>query len=90
MTVASYAFTAPQAEIVTGDGVRAIVGDEVADRIATRFAGARPDAEGNVHVDLGDDQLAVIAALREISPDSEESSDQQAAETLLKGLAGTA
>ena len=85
----SYPFTASQAGIVTGSAVRAIVGDDVADRIATRFAGARLDAEGNTVVDLGDDQLAVMTALREISPDSEEPADQQATETLLKGLAGT-
>jgi hypothetical protein len=88
--VANYPFTASQAGFVTGDAVRAIVGDQVADRVAGRFQGARPDADGCLVVDLGDDQLAVIAALREISPDVAESSDQQATETLLKGLAGTA
>ena len=88
--MASYPFTGSQAGIVTGDAVRAIVGDEVADRVAARFQRARPDADGCLVVDLGDDQLAVIAALRELSPDVGESTDQQATETLLKGLAGTA
>ena len=85
-----YPFTGAQAAIVTGDGVRAIVGDEVADRIAQRFEPARPDADGHLIVDLGDDQVAVIAALREISPDIGDSAEQQATETLLKRLAGTA
>ena len=85
----SYPFTASQAAIVTGHAVRAIVGDDVADRIAVRFQSARPDADGNTVVDLGDDQLAVVTALREISPDSVQAADQQATETLLKGLAGT-
>ena len=85
--MASYAFTGPQAEIVTGDEVRAIVGDDVADRIARRFAGAGTDGGGYLNVDLEDDQLAVIAALREISADAGDSADQQVTETLLKGLA---
>ncbi len=88
-SVASYAFTGPQAEIVTGDRVRAIVGDDVADRVRARFEHESPDADGHFNVDLGDDQLAVIAALREISPDVGQSPSQQATETLLKGLAGS-
>ena len=87
--VASYAFTGPQAQIVTGERVRAIVGNEIADRVAARFEGVRPDDDGYLNVDLGDDQFAVVAALRELSPDSEQSADQQATETLLKGLAAT-
>ena len=87
--MASYAFTGPQADIVTGEDVRAIVGDEVADRVRERFEGRQRDPDGYLHVDLGDDQLAVVAALREISPDAGESAHQQATETLLKGLAGS-
>ena len=47
----------------------------------------RPTGTATVEVDLGDDELAVIAALREISPDAEDSTEQQATETLLKSLA---
>ena len=82
-----HAFTATQSRIVTGAKVRSILGDEVADRVQQRFA--QPPADGgSVEVDLGDDELAVIAALREISPDAEDSTEQQATETLLKSLAG--
>ena len=89
-SVVSYAFTGPQSDIVTGEQVRAIVGEEVADRVRDRFEHGRRDTDGHLHVDLGDDQLAVIAALREISPDVGQSPSQQATETLLKGLAGPA
>jgi hypothetical protein len=85
----SYPFSGAQAAIVTGDAVRTVVGDETADRLAARFASAQPDAEGNLEVELGDDRLAIVNALRELSPDSEEAADQQATESLLKGLAGT-
>ena len=85
----SYPFTDAQAAIVTSDAVRTIVGDEVADRVAAQLGGTRPDPDGNLTVDLGHDQLAVVAALREISPDAAEPADQQATESLLKGLAGT-
>lgn len=88
--MASYAFTGPQVEIVTSDRVRAILGDDVADRVRDRFEHEQPDADGHLNVDLGEDQLAVIAALREISPDVGQSPSQQATETLLKGLAGAA
>jgi hypothetical protein len=84
-----YPFTGAQAAIVTGDAVRMIVGDDIADRVAAQISGARPDADGLLDVDLGHDRLAIIAALREISPDSAEPADQQATESLLKGLAGT-
>jgi hypothetical protein len=86
----SYPFTGAQARLVTGHAVRGIVGDTVADRLAARFRSAHPDADGYLTVDLGDDQLAVIAALREISPDVGVAADEQATESLLKGLAGTA
>jgi hypothetical protein len=86
--VSSYAFTDTQSRIVTGDKVRRIVGDETADRVRERFERQRPGADGDVRVDLKDDELAVIAALREISPDAEDSAEQQATETLLKRLAG--
>jgi hypothetical protein len=85
----SYPFTGAQAAIVTGDAVRAIVGDETADRLASRFASASSDADGLRQVDLGGDRLAVVNALRELSPDAPEAADQQASESLLKGLAGT-
>jgi hypothetical protein len=88
MSVSSHAFTDTQAGIVAGAKVRGIVGPAAADRVRQRFAQARPDADGIVRVDLGDDELAVIAALREISPDADDSDEQQATETLLKSLAG--
>jgi hypothetical protein len=87
--VGSYPFTGAQAEIVTGDAVRSVVGDETADRVRDRFQGARLADDGRLEVDLGDDRLAVVSALREISPDAEDAADQQATESLLKALAGT-
>lgn len=83
-----HAFTRTQTRIVTGETARAIMGDDVADRVRAQFEQQRPDAVGNLLVDLGDDELTVIAALREISPDAEDSAEQQATETLLKRLAG--
>jgi hypothetical protein len=88
MSVSSHAFTGTQAGIVTGAKVGGILGPAAAERIRQRFAQRRPDADGTVRVDLGDDELAVIAALREISPDADDSDEQQATETLLKSLAG--
>jgi hypothetical protein len=87
--VSSYPFTGPQATIVTSDPVSGILGQEAATRVAARFEGVQPDAEGNLDVDLGDDRLGIINALREISTDTEQSADRQAPESLLKGLAGT-
>jgi hypothetical protein len=84
--VSTHAFTHTQAGIVTGSKVRSIVGEEAADRIWRRFQQRRPDANGIVLIDLGDDELAVIAALREISPDAADSDEQQSTETLLKRL----
>jgi hypothetical protein len=86
--VSSHAFTATQSRIVTGAKARQALGEAAADRVRERFERRRPDADGNVWVDLGDDELAVIAALREISPDADDSAEQQATETLLKSLAG--
>jgi hypothetical protein len=86
--VSVHAFTGTQSRIVNGAKVRSILGDEVADRVRDRFQHQPPDGDGTVALDLGDDELAVIAALREISPDADDSADQQATETLLKSLAG--
>jgi hypothetical protein len=88
VSVSSHTFTATQSGIVTGAKVRGILGEEVADRVRERFEQQSPDGDGNLRVDLGDDELAVIAALREISPDADDSAEQQATETLLKSLAG--
>jgi len=89
VNVSSHAFTGTQSGIVTSAKVRRILGDEVADRVNERFEQQRPDDDGTVRVDLGDDELAVIAALREISPDADDSTEQQATETLLKSLASS-
>jgi hypothetical protein len=86
--VSIHAFTGTQASIVTGAKVRSILGEEVADRVGRRFEQRRPDGNGIVLIDLGEDELAVIAALREISPDAADSDEQQATETLLKRLTG--
>jgi hypothetical protein len=86
--VTIHVFTSAQSRIVTGAKVGAILGDEAADRVRDRFERPPPGDDGTVEVDLGDDELAVIAALREISPDAEDSAEQQATETLLKSLAG--
>jgi hypothetical protein len=86
--VTIHAFTGTQAGIVTGAKVRSILGDEAADRVCRRFEQRRPDGNGIVLIDLGDDELALIAALREISPDTADSDEQQATETLLKRLTG--
>ena len=86
-SVSRHAFTLTQAGIVTSAKVRGILGDDVADRVNARFEQQSPDDDGTIDVDLGDDELAVIAALREISPDAEDSTEQQATETLLKSLA---
>lgn len=83
-----YAFSDAQVGLVTGDKLRAILGDEVADRLRDRFTHQPHDEAGYRLVDLGDDELAVIAALRELSPDAADSDERQATETLLKGLAG--
>ena len=88
VVVSSHEFTATQAGIVTSDKVRSILGPAASDRVVGRFEQQRPDSDGTVRVDLGDDELAVIAALREISPDADDSAEQQATETLLKSLAG--
>jgi hypothetical protein len=85
--VSTYDFSASQSGIITGAKVRSIVGDVVADRVRERFEQQTPDGDGTARVDLGDDELAVIAALREISPDADDSDEQQATETLLKSLA---
>ena len=85
----SYPFTGAQAEILTGDSLRSIVGDDVADRVQARFDATRPDDDGRLDVDLEDDRPAVIQALREISPDAPDPAVQQATNSLLKGLAGT-
>lgn len=85
----SYPFTGAQAEIVNGDAVRAIVGDETADRIRARFKRAQLGVDGLIEVDLAEDRPAVVNALRELSPDAADAADQQATESLLKGLAGT-
>jgi hypothetical protein len=87
--VSSHAVTGTQSGIVTSAKVRRILGDEVANRVSERFEQQRPDADRTVRVDLGDDEPAVIAALREISPDADDSAEQQATETLLKSLAST-
>jgi hypothetical protein len=86
--VTRYAFSDGQVALLTGDKVRAIVGGEVADRVRDRFERQRHNDDGYRLVDLGDDEIAVLAALREISPDTAEPDEQQATETLLKGLAG--
>jgi hypothetical protein len=86
--VSVHAFTGTQSQIITSAKVRAILGDEAADRVRERFGQQPADGDGDIEVDLGDDELAVIAALREISPDADDSSEQQATETLLKSLAG--
>ena len=85
----SFPFTGVQAEMLTGEQVRQIVGDDVADRVCARFDATLPDDQGLLGVDLEDDRLAVIQALREISPDAEDPAVQQATDVLLKGLAGT-
>ncbi len=87
-SVSGYAFSDSQADLVTGDKLRAIVGDKVADRLRDRFTEQPHDQAGYRLVDLGDDELAVMAALRELSPDAGDSDEQQVTETLLKGLAG--
>jgi hypothetical protein len=88
LSVSSHEFSATQSDIITGAKVRSIVGDAVADRVRERFEQQSADGDGTVLVDLGDDELAVIAALREISPDADDGDEQQATETLLKSLAG--
>ncbi len=88
VSVSSQAFTRTQVGILTGAKVRGILGPAVADRVRQRFAQQPSEGDGVVRVDLGDDELAVIAALREISPDADDSAEQQATETLLKTLAG--
>ncbi len=85
--MSSHTFTRTQAGIVTGAKVRGILGEDVADRVSARFAEQPLDSDGSADVDLGEDEVAVIAALREISPDADDSSEQQATETLLRSLA---
>lgn len=72
---------------MTGPKLRAIVGDAAAARIRAGIAAAKRDGDGYRHVDLGADRLAVLAALRELSPDAADSTELQASEALLKALA---
>jgi hypothetical protein len=85
--MSDYTFTNIQAEIVTGPEVARIVGEDVATEVAAAFARAYPDAAGNRTVDLGEHhRTAVLAALREISPDTPDATRTQATEQLIRTL----
>jgi hypothetical protein len=84
--MSGYTFTNAQAAIITGPAVSRVVGDAVAHEIAGGFSRAQPDAEGNRTVDLGEHRVAVLAALRELSPDTEDPTRQQVTEQLIKTL----
>lgn len=76
-------FTEPQRDLILGPEVSERVGPRVAEDLARRFDGVRPDEAGNLPVDLGDSRIAVVAALREISPDAEDPTLQQRTEELI-------
>lgn len=80
-------FTTPQRDLIVGPEVSEIVGPQVAEDLARRFASAQPDSAGNFPVDLGDDRVAVLAALREISADAPDPTLQQRTEELIFTLA---
>ena len=85
--VSAHAFTNAQVDLILGDRVRSLLGDDVADAVAARFADAETDEEGNRVVDLGEWRPAVLAVLREISLDAPDPSEQEATENLIKALA---
>ena len=85
--MSGYTFTTDQAEIITGPAVSRILGDAVAQEVAAAFERAEPDAEGNRTVDLGEHRTAILAALREISPDTIDATRQQTTEQLIRTLA---
>lgn len=78
-----HSFTAPQRDLIIGPEVSKIVGPRVAGDLAERFARAEPDPAGNFPVDLGEDRVAVLAALREISGDAGDPTLQQRTEELI-------
>jgi VIT1/CCC1 family predicted Fe2+/Mn2+ transporter len=84
--MSAYTFTNAQAAIVTGPAVSRILGDAIAHEVAASFSQASPDAEGNRSVDLAEHRVAVLAALREVSPDTEDPTRQQVTEQLIKTL----
>jgi hypothetical protein len=84
--MSGYTFTNAQAAIVTGPAISRIVGDAVAHEIAASFSQAAPDQDGSRSVDLGEHRTALLAALREVSHDTEDPTRQQATEQLIKTL----
>jgi hypothetical protein len=84
--MSGYTFTNAQAAIVTGPAISRIVGDEVAHEIAAQFSQATPDDDGSRTVDLGEQRIALLAALREVSTDTEDPTRQQVTEQLIKTL----
>ena len=84
--VTEYAFSPHEAAIVTGAQLAGIVGEGVAGRLERGFAAADAGPDGARSVDLGEDRLAVVAALRELSADHSDATELQTTEELIKAL----
>ncbi len=86
--MSGYEFTSAQAEIVTGEQMAQALGERIATDVTAAFGAAVPDAAGKRTVDLGEHRIAVLAALREVSPDDggDDATGQQLTEQLIKTL----
>ena len=80
--------TPTQVELLTAERTRKALGQSVAEEVSTAVEGGALDEAGTVTVDLTPWRDAISAALREIGPDSEDATEMEAVDNLVKQLSG--
>jgi hypothetical protein len=78
--------TPTQVALLLSDDMRRHLGDATADAVQSAVEAAPRDGDGLTRVDLGEHRLAVRATLHEIGLDNVDSTEQEAAENLVKVL----
>jgi hypothetical protein len=78
--------TPTQVELLTGERTRKALGEPLDEEIATAVEGGALDDDGTVTVDLTPWRDAISAALREVGPDSVDSTEMEAVDNLVKQL----
>jgi hypothetical protein len=78
--------TPSQLDLLTSEPLRRALGEPTADEVAAAVTGAAPGEDGLIVVDLEPWREAVSAALREVGPDSVDSTTMEAADNLVKQL----